>query len=47
MLRLNPCIMLCTALAESWDESAAKFHINTLLSRNESTGFEAIKSLIV
>lgn len=46
MLHLNPSIMLCMAPAESWDESAAKFYINTLLSHNESTGFEVIKSLI-
>lgn len=35
------------APAESWNESAAKYHIQKLLSHNESTGFEVIKSLIV
>lgn len=50
---LDFCYVSITALcyvkapAESWDESAAKYHIQKLLSHNESTGFEVIKSLIV
>lgn len=47
MLCLSLSIMISKMPAESWDESAAKYCIKKLLSHNESTGFEVIKSFIV